>query len=330
MSIPDTQTAVVITAAGGPDVLELSQQAVPRPGLGEVLIKVDAAGVNRHDCNQRAAGPAYGGSPIPGLEVSGTIVSLGEGVSDVRLGERVAALVQGGGYGEYVVADGALALPAPDGFTAQEAAAVPEALFTAWYNFFTLMKLQHSEFALIHGGTSGVGHLALQAMSALGYKVIATSGSGDKCAAAAKFGAYATFNYNDPDLAKMVVAATGGKGIGALLDMSAGAHLNADLEMMAPGGRIAHLSAGGGKALMVPLRPVMAKQIWITGSLLRPLHLRQKTAVAQMLKNEVWPLLGKSVRPKIAHEFALADASRAHRDMEKNRHIGKIVLTVAS
>lgn len=329
MSIPQTQQAVIISAAGGPDVLQISSQPVPAPGSGQVLIKVAAAGVNRHDCNQRAAGPAYGGSPIPGLEVSGQIIAAGDKETESRIGEMVCALVQGGGYAQYVVADSALALPRPDGFSSAEAAAIPEALFTAWYNFFTLMKLEKEEFALIHGGTSGVGHLALQAMSALGYRVIATSGSDEKVAAAKAYGAFAAFSYKDTELSQKVKEATKGQGIGALLDMSAGAHLTIDLEMMAPGGRIAHLSGGGGKSLTLPLRQIMAKQLWVTGSLLRPLAQAKKAVIAEQLRREVWPLLGRSVRPTIARELPLREAAESHREMEKNSHIGKIMLTLA-
>jgi NADPH2:quinone reductase len=329
MSIPQTQQAVVISAAGGPDVLQISSQPMPMPGPGQILIKVAAAGVNRHDCNQRTTGPAYGGSPIPGLEVSGQIIAADDLATQARIGETVCALVQGGGYAEYVVADSALALPAPDGLDLIEAAAIPEALFTAWYNFFTLMKLEKEEFALIHGGTSGVGHLALQAMSALGYRVIATSGSDEKVAAAKVFGAFAAFSYKDPELVQKVKDATQGQGVGALLDMSAGAHLTSDLDMMAPGGRIAHLSGGGGKSLTLPLRQVMAKQLWVTGSLLRPLAQAKKALIADQLRRDVWPLLGRSVRPAIAHEFPLAKAAESHREMEKNGHIGKIMLNVA-
>jgi NADPH:quinone reductase len=330
MSIPETQQAVIITAAGGPEVLQVTTQPVPKPGPSQVLIKVSAAGVNRHDCNQRTSGPAYGGSPIPGLEVSGQIVAAGNEVNEARGGETVCALVQGGGYAEYVVADSALALSAPERLNPIEAAAIPEALFTAWYNFFTLMKLQKDEYALIHGGTSGVGHLALQAMSALGYRVIATSGTDEKCAAALKFGAAAAFSYKDPELAQKVKDATNGQGIGALLDMSAGAHVATDFEMMAPGGRIVHLSGGGGKALTLPLRQVMAKQLWVSGSLLRPLAQARKAVIAEQLREEVWPLLGRAVRPTISHEYSLNEAASAHREMEKNSHIGKIMLVPAS
>jgi NADPH:quinone reductase-like Zn-dependent oxidoreductase len=192
------------------------------------------------------------------------------------------------------------------------------------------MRLQREEFALIHGGTSGVGHIALQALSALGYRVLATAGNARKIKAARGFGAFASFSYKDADLAAKVMDATGGAGIGALLDMSAGAHLAADLEMMAPDGRIAHLSAGGGGVLNVPLKALMAKRISITGSLLRPLALARKTEVAAMIERDVAPLLGGKVRPAIACEFPLEDAAAAHREMEKGSHIGKIVLRVAT
>ena len=250
-------------------------------------------------------------------------------MTGLDIGAPVMALLQGGGYAEYAVADVALTMPVPEGLSMTEAAAVPEALFTAWWNFFFLMQLRPDEFALMHGGTSGVGHLALQAMSALGYGVLATCGSADKIAAAKRFGARDAFNYNDTELAAKVLDATGGQGISALLDVSAGAHLDADLEMMAPDGRIAHLSGGGGAALSVPLKKLMAKRISITGSLLRPLALARKTQVAQMIRRDVWPLLGTQVRPALAAVLPLSDAAQAHLEIEKGHHVGKIVLAVS-
>lgn len=330
MSIPRQHKAIIITAAGGPEVLQLAEVPTPQPGPRQVLIRIAAAGVNRHDCNQRSAGVHHDGNPVPGLEASGVVVRLGEGVADIAIGDRVMALLQGGGYGEFAVADAALVMKAPDSLTLVEAVGVPEALFTAWWNFFGLMRLKRDEFALIHGGTSGVGHIALQALSALGYRVLATAGNARKIKAARGFGAFASFSYKDADLAAKVMDATGGAGIGALLDMSAGAHLAADLEMMAPDGRIAHLSAGGGGVLNVPLKALMAKRISITGSLLRPLALARKCEVAAMIERDVAPLLGGKVRPAIACEFQLEDAAAAHREMEKGSHIGKIVLRVAA
>jgi putative PIG3 family NAD(P)H quinone oxidoreductase len=327
-TLPNFQTSIIILEAGRPEVLQPAQVPLPKPGAYQVLIRIAAAGINRHDCLQRAAGIHHDGNPVPGLEASGVVVAVGPKVKDVQVGARVMALLQGGGYAEYAVADEALTMPVPDGLNMTEAAAVPEALFTAWWNFFFLMRVQRGEFSLMHGGTSGVGHLVLQAMSALGYRILATCGSADKLAAAKGFGALDAFNYNDVDLAEKVTAATGGQGISALLDVSAGAHLDADLEMMAPDGRIAHLSGGGGAALGVPMKKLMAKRISITGSLLRPLALDRKTQVADMIRRDVWPLLGNRVRPTLAAILPLSEAAQAHRTMEQGRHIGKIVLTV--
>ncbi|WP_370267321.1 NAD(P)H-quinone oxidoreductase [Nioella sp.] len=328
MPLPETQTAIVISAAGGPEVLIPKTVPVPQPGEGQVLIRVAAAGINRHDVHQREAGRHSDGLDIPGLEVSGTIVALGPNVDDLAIGSRVVALVQGGGYAEYAIANAPLVLPAPDGLSEIEAAGIPEAAFTSWWNFFGLMSLEKSGFALIHGGTSGVGHIALQGLSALGYRILATCGSEEKCDAARGFGALAAFRYDDPDLAAKVMQATGDKGISTLVDVSAGAHLAQDLAMMAPDGCIAHLSGGGGADLKLPLRTIMAKRIRVTGSLLRPLPLSEKTKVAARLRADLWPLLGTRVRPAIAQTFALQDAADAHRAMEQNAHIGKIMLAV--
>ena len=329
MQHPKTQTAIVIKEAGGPEVLVTDQVPVEAPGSNQVLIRVSAAGINRHDVHQRAAGKHSDGKAIPGLEVCGTVVELGDGVSGISIGDRVMALVQGGGYGQYVIANAPLVMPAPDALSDVEAAGIPEAIFTTWWNFFNLMSLQKGQYALFHGGTSGVGHIALQAMSALGYDVIATCGSDNKIAAARDFGALAAFSYSDPDLVAKVMAATGGAGISALLDVSAGAHFEQDLQMMAPDGTIAHLSGGGGATINVPLRDIMAKRICITGSLLRPLPLERKAVVADMIRKDVWPLLGNRVRPTIAREFDFTRAAEAHRMMEENRHIGKIILKVS-
>ena len=328
--IPRQHEAVLITAGGGPEVLRLGTRPVPVPGPGEVLIEVAAAGVNRHDCNQRRAGPEHEPNPVPGLEVAGVIVAVGSGVPRSRIGERVAALTQGGGYAHYVATASPLALPAPQSVSDIEAAALPEASFTAWFNFFDVLRLRPGDRVLIHGGTSGVASLAIQALTAIGYEMFATCGSDRKRAAALGFGARAAFDYKDADLARQVKAATGGRGVDVILDVSAGAHLAADLEMLAPDGRIGHLSAGGGKDLSVPLRILMAKRISITGSLLRPLDLPRKAAVAERLLREVWPMIGGAVRPAIAAAFPLAQAAEAHRAIEQADHIGKIVLTVAS
>lgn len=328
MTLPKTQTAIVITKAGGPEVLVPETVDVPAPGPGQVLIKTTAAGINRHDVHQRSDGRHADGTAIPGLEVCGTIAAVGEGGDQTRIGTRVMALVQGGGYGQYVLANLPLVLPAPETLSDVEAAGVPEAAFTTWWNFFHLMTLTKDQFALMHGGTSGVGHIALQAMSALGYRVLATAGTEAKVAAAKEFGAYEAFSYRDADLAAKVMEATGGQGISALLDVSAGAHLDQDLKMMAPDGQIAHLSGGGGTDLALPLRDIMAKRLRITGSLLRPLPLDRKAQVAEDITRDVLPLLGQKVRPTIAATFDLTDAADAHAAMEAGDHIGKIMLTV--
>ena len=327
-SIPHEQEAILITAPGGPEVLRLATVPVPVPEPDEVLIKVAAAGVNRHDCHQRRAGPQFDPNPVPGLEAAGEIVAVGSDAAQSRIGERVAALTRGGGYAHYVAAASALALPAPPALSIVEAAALPEALFTAWFNFFDVLRLEPGERVLIHGGTSGVGSLAIQALVAVGYETFATCGSDSKRMAALAFGARAAFDYNDPGLAQEVKAATNGHGVNVILDMSAGAHLAADLEMLAPDGRIGHLAPGGGKDLAIPLRLLMAKRIAVTGSLLRPLDLPRKAAVAERMMREVWPLIGRTVRPTIAATFPLAEAAEAHRAMERGDHIGKIMLTV--
>jgi putative PIG3 family NAD(P)H quinone oxidoreductase len=330
MNLPQFQDGIIITAPGGPEVLQPGRLPVPTPGAGEVLIRVAAAGVNRHDCNQRRAGPGYDPNPVPGLEVSGTVVGLGDGVPQARLGERIAALIQGGGYAQYAIAAAELALPVPEGLTLTEAAGLPEALFTAWFNFFDVLRLRPGERVLIHGGTSGVASLAIPALTACGYEVFATCGSARKCEAAIGFGARGAFDYHALDLAAQVKDATGGHGVDVILDVSAGAHLAKDLEMLAPDGRIGHLSAGGGKLLEVPLRTLMAKRLSITGSLLRPLPLARKLAIAERLRREVWPLLGTRIRPAIATTVPLADAAAAHQAMEQGEHVGKILLTVAA
>jgi putative PIG3 family NAD(P)H quinone oxidoreductase len=325
---PKNQRCIVITAPGGPDVLQTISSPVPNPQAHEVLIEIKASGVNRHDCNQRRAGPGHASNPIPGLEVSGRIIEVGANMSETRLNEEVVALTDGGGYAEYVTTPSVLAHPKPPGFNWMEAAALPEALFAIWLNIFELSALRPGERVLLHGGTSGVGTLAIQCLTALGHDVYVTCGTDEKCKAALAIGASAAFNYHAADLAKQVRAATGGSGINVILDMSAGAHFAADLEMLATGGRVAHLSAGGGKQLSVPLHALMSKQIHISGSLLRPLPVDRKVDIARHLLKNVWPLLGKHVKPIIAAVFPLEHAAEAHREMEKNAHIGKIMLTV--
>lgn len=329
VTIPPRQRAIVISAAGGPDVLRLRDDwPVPTPGPDEVLIKVAAAGINRHDCNQRAAGPTHEPNPVPGLEAAGHVVACGVNVEPTRLGDAVIALTDGGSYADYVAADQALALPLPAGMDLIQGAALPEALFTAWFNFFELMRLAPGEAALIHGGASGVGTAAIQLLRALGHEVYATAGTAEKRNAALALGCKAAFDYAAPDLARQILSVTDHRGIDVILDTSAGAHLMDDLAVLAPGGRISHLSAGGGKRLEVPLRALMTRRASITGGLLRATPLTLKRRIAQALRERVLPLLGTAIRPVIDTSYPLAQAAAAHAHMEAGRHIGKIMLDV--
>ncbi|MDO8877849.1 MAG: NAD(P)H-quinone oxidoreductase [Pseudolabrys sp.] len=324
------QQAIVISAPGGPEVL-VKKDDWPLPVLddNDVLIEVIAAGVNRHDCNQRKAGPAHEPNPVPGLEAAGRIVACGRNVSGTRIGEMVMALTDGGSYAQYVATRSELALPIPENLDWISAATLPEALFTTWFNFFGLMQLKPGECALIHGATSGVGSIATQLLTALGYKVYGTAGTAEKRNAALGFGCVAAFDYNDPDLPSRVRRAAGGRGIDAILDMSAGAHIDSDLAMIAQDGRIAHLSAGGGKTLQVPLRQLMAQRVRITGGFLRATPVAMKIDVARQLEKSVWPLLGTSIKPHVEATYPLDNAAAAHRHIETNSHIGKIALTVS-
>jgi putative PIG3 family NAD(P)H quinone oxidoreductase len=327
--IPNHQRAVIITAAGGPEVLSERQGwPVPRLGPDDVLIEVAAAGINRHDCNQRAAGPSREPNPVPGLEASGRIVACGADVSPERLGQAVIALTDGGSYAQYVATDQHLALDLPNGLDWIQGAALPEALFTAWFNFFELMRMAPGETALIHGGSSGVGTIAIQLLRALGHPVMATAGTAEKRAVALRLGCSAVFDYADSDLAEQIRAATGQRGVDCILDTSAGAHIAQDLAALAMGGRIALLSAGGGKDLGVPLRSLMARRASITGAFLRSTPLDLKRRIASELRQRIWPLLGTAVRPQIDSTYSLSEASRAHAHMETGRHVGKIVLAI--
>lgn len=329
MQLPTRQTVIAITAAGGPEVLKPVQRPVPVPRDGEVLIRVSVAGINRHDCGQRRGGPAHAHSDVPGLEVAGEIVALGNNAAPWRIGDRVCALVDGGGYAQYAIAPASNTLPLPVGFSAAQAAALPEALFTAWYNFFDVAHLAAGERVLIHGGTSGVGTLAIQMLVALGHEVFATCGDERKCEAAVKLGATRAINYREDDFRPVIEEATGGHGVDVILDMSGGAYAEANLDALAYGGRIVHISGGGGKPFSAPLPKIMRKRAIVTGSLLRPTPVAVKAVVARNLHEKVWPLLGHRIAPIIDSTFALEQASEAHARMERNEHIGKILLAVA-
>ncbi|WER50352.1 NAD(P)H-quinone oxidoreductase [Cupriavidus sp. WKF15] len=324
------QTAVHISAAGGPEVLVPQQVAIPTCGPDDVLIEVAVAGVNRHDVNQRRRGPDAVHSPIPGLEVSGVIVVTGANVTGLRPGERVCALVNGGGYAQFVAAHQGQVLPVPAGMTMADAAALPEALFTLWHNFFDVAGLVEGECVLIHGGTSGVGSIAIQVLTAMGFTVYATCGTDEKCEIAERLGAKSAFNYRKGPFEQAVLAQTGNRGVDVILDMAGVEYGHQNVAALAPRGRIVHLSPGHGAELSIPLRDLMRKEGVVTGSLLRPLSDDEKGRIGARLLTMVWPLLGTRVRPLIAARYALADAHLAHACLEAGDVAGKILLDVVA
>lgn len=322
----DRQLTMAITAAGGPEVLQPRLEAMPQCGSQQVLIEVSAAGVNRHDVNQRRRGPDAHHSDIPGLEVAGRIVAVGAKVSQHTLGDAVCALIDGGGYARYAVADEALTLPVPAGMTMTEASALPEALFTTWHNFFDVARLRAGERVLIHGGTSGVGSVAIQLLRAFGHEVYATCGTDEKCATARSLGARDAFNYRTDDFARRTLEATGQRGVDVILDMAGAVHAGANILALARRGRIVHLSPGGGAEMRFPLRALMQKEGVVTGSLLRPLPLDEKAVIAAALADKVWSRLGTQIRPMISCTLPLAQAAQAHQRLEEGDAAGKIVL----
>jgi NADPH2:quinone reductase len=330
-NVPQEQHAVFITAPGGPDVLQMRRTAVPMPGDDEVLIRVRAAGVNRHDCNQRRPGAPPAPRAKPRHEVAGIIAAAGRAVPGSRIGERVCALTDGGGYSAYAIAKAAQALPVPAGLGWPEAAALPEAAFTIWHNFFRVAQLGPAESVLLHGGASGVGTLAIQILSALGHPVFATCGSPDKVDAARRLGARDAFDYREDDYVAGVHAATGGRGVDVILDMSGARHSVRDVEALARRGRLVHLSPGDNAEFRAPLRTILAKELRVTGSLLRPLPDDEKALIAADLRRAVWPLVESGrVRPVVHAVLPLTAAAEAHRLMEEGRHVGKLVLNVAA
>jgi NADPH2:quinone reductase len=325
--------AIEITVPGGPEVLRVTRRPVPVPAVNEVLIEVAAAGVNRPDVLQRKGGypPPPGASDIPGLEVAGTIVSAGAGVNGWRPGDRVCALVTGGGYAEYVAAPAPQCLPIPRGLTLIEAAGLPETLFTVWVNVFERAGLKDSETLLIHGGSSGIGVTAIQMARAFGHRVFVTAGSADKCAACEKLGASRAINYRTEDFVAVVKELTGGKGVNVILDMVGGDYVPRELACLADDGRLSLIAFLGGTKAMIDMTDILRRRLTITGSTLRARSVEVKGAIAQVLKEKVWPLIeaGK-IRPVIYRTFRLEEASTAHALMESSAHVGKIILEVRS
>ena len=325
----DMMPAVEITKAGGPEVLQLTQRLVPVAGHGQVVLKVAYAGVNRPDALQRAGlyAPPATASDLPGLEASGTVVALGDGVVGLSVGDQVCALLPGGGYAEYVATPAAHCLPVPKGLSLKEAACLPETFFTVWSNVFTRGGLKAGERFLIHGGSSGIGTTAIQLANAFGARVFVTAGSDDKCAACVALGAEKAINYKDEDF----VAVMKGEGAADLiLDMVGGDYIARNIKTLANDGRLVQIAFLQGAVTELNFALMMMKRLTITGSTLRPQSDLAKARIAQDLREQVWPLIevGK-VAPVMDSTFELADAMGAHTRMESSGHIGKIVLTVA-
>lgn len=322
--------AVIAERPGGPEVLILVDRPRPRPGPGEVLIRVAAAGVNRPDIMQRtgALPPPPGVSDILGLEVAGDVVALGEGTDSALEGARVMALVKAGGYAEHAVAQAGHCLPVPPGLGLEEAAVLPEGLFTIWHNLFDRGALRSGETVLIEGGASGIGTLALQLAQALGARVIATAGGPEKCARLAAMGVGA-IDYRKDHLAQEVLRLTGDRGVDVVLDILGGDAVNRHLACMAPGGRHIGLSFMTGMMAPVDLGLLMRKGLWLSSSTLRPKSDAEKTQIAQAVRDRFLPLLGPGkVRPVISRSFPLADVAKAHALLESGANVGKIVLTM--
>ena len=331
MSLPLDMNVIEIAAPGGPEQLKPGVRPVPRPGDEEVLVRVAAAGVNRPDVMQRQGRypPPPGASDLPGLEIAGEIVALGSNVSGWSIGDRVTALLPGGGYAAYAVAAAPLCLPVPGGISMIEAAAIPETFFTVWTNLFDRGRCQAGDTVLIHGGTSGIGTTAIQLAAAWGARVFATAGSDDKARACERLGAVRGINYRTQDFVEVMRAETGGKGVDVILDMVSGSYVARNLEIACLEGRIVVISLLGGSRAEINMSMILTKRLTLTGSTLRTRTVAQKAAVADAVRKNVWPLLAAGrVRPIIHATFPLAEASEAHRLMETSNHIGKIVLTI--
>ena len=322
--------AIEITNPGGAEVLQPTKRPEPEVRAGEVLIKVRCAGVNRPDIVQRRGlyPPPPGASDIPGLEVAGTIVALGEGVTTAQTGEDVCALVSGGGYAEYCVAPIETVLPIPKGFSFVEAAAIPETYYTVWSNLFDRACLQTGERVLIHGGSSGIGSTAIQLAKAFGVTVLTTAGSDAKLEFCKNLGADTAINYRAEDFVERVKSETGGKGVDVVLDMVGGNYIPKNIDCMAPDGRHVSIAFLSGPQVELNMMPVMLKRLTLTGSTLRARSNRFKGAIAQSLYQQVWPLFEKGrIKPVIDSVFAAKEASTAHQLMETSTHKGKIMLT---
>lgn len=328
-TVPQTMTAIGFDEPGGPQVLTPRQCAVPQPGKDEVLVRVAFAGVNRPDVVQRQGKypPPPGASPLPGLEISGTVVALGEGVDNLALGDRVCALVSGGGYAQYCKASAGQCLPVPEGLPLDEAAALPETLFTVWHNVFERGHAREGETLLVHGGTSGIGTMAIMLGKLFGLTVIVTCGSPDKCARALEIGADHAIDYNAGDFVEEVSRITEGRGVDVVLDMVAGDYVKRNLKCLAMDGRHVTIAVQGGLKAEVNMAVVMTRRYTLTGSTLRPRSDSFKALLAQEILANVWDsVIDGTLRPVMDRRFALEQAGDAHAYMEAGGHVGKIVL----
>ncbi|MEO8145268.1 MAG: NAD(P)H-quinone oxidoreductase [Betaproteobacteria bacterium] len=322
---------IQISKPGGPEVLVPAERPTPTPKANEILVKVAAAGVNRPDILQRMGKYAVppDASDLPGLEIAGEVAACGADVKMWKVGDKVCALVHGGGYAEYCVTPEVQALPVPKGLSALEAASLPETFFTVYSNVYDRAHLAPGESLLVQGGSSGIGVTAIQIAAALGNRVFATAGSDEKCAACVKLGAEKAINYRTQDFAAEIKAATGGKGVDVILDMVGGDYVPRELKSLADEGRLVFIASLGGAKAEIDIFEIQRRRITITGSTLRPRPVAFKGAIAKSLRERIWPLIeaGK-IKPVIYKTFPLAQASEAHKLMESSQHIGKIVLTL--
>ena len=328
-TIPGTMACIEITEPGGPEVLKPVKRPVPEPAADEVLIAVRAAGVNRPDCIQREGNyaPPPGVTDIPGLEVAGEIAALGKDVAGWKAGDKVCALVAGGGYAEFVTAPALQCLPIPEGLDMVEAAALPETFFTVWSNVFERAGLKEGEVFLVHGGSSGIGTTAIQVAARLGARVITTAGSEEKCRVCVELGAERAVNYKQEDFVEAAKEFTEGKGVDVILDMVGGDYLPRNIKALAPDGRHVSIAFLGGAKAEINFMPVMLKRLTLTGSTLRPQTVERKGEIAQALRERIWPLIAAGeIKPVIHASFPLAEAAEAHALMESSQHIGKIML----
>lgn len=329
--IPATMTAIEIAEFGGPEVLKPGTRPTPSPGDGEILVKAAAVGVNFPDTMQRqgAYPPPPGTTDIPGLELAGTVVAVGDGVDEFEAGDEVCGLVSGGAYAEYCVIPAATALPLPKGYDMLRAAAIPENFFTVWTNLFDGVQLAAGDTVLIHGGSGGIGTAAIQVARAFGATVFTTARNAEKCKACEELGATRAINYTEEDFVEVVKDATGGVGCTVVMDMVGGDYFNRNLDVLAPDGRMVQVAVQKGAKVELFIPTIMAKRIHYTGSTLRPRTVEQKGEVAKAVGEKLWPLFEKGdIKPLIFKTFPLEHAAEAHALMASSNHIGKIMLTV--